>query len=135
MDAAMNEAVKNNYGVAIAVADECGKLLCLKRMAHVPPVYSSVAEKKAHTCVIIRRSTALAEEVAKVKPYAMTDDIFPGKGGLPIFHNGECIGGIGVSGAKPDPDEIVARAGLSAIKELDDISTHPTYASASPTRS
>ena len=43
MDAAMNEAVKNNYGVAIAVADECGKLLCLKRMAHVPPVYSSVA--------------------------------------------------------------------------------------------
>jgi uncharacterized protein GlcG (DUF336 family) len=36
-------------------------------------------------------------------------------GGLPLRVNGELIGGIGVSGASEEQDEICARAALDAI--------------------
>lgn len=36
-------------------------------------------------------------------------------GGLPILFNGECIGGIGVSGASEEQDEACAQAGLQSL--------------------
>ena len=39
--------------------------------------------------------------------------LFPG--GLPIRADGQIVGGIGVSGASAEQDEICARAGLAAI--------------------
>jgi glc operon protein GlcG len=41
-------------------------------------------------------------------------DRLPVQGGLPIVHEGECVGGIGVSGVQSSEDEEVASAGLAA---------------------
>ena len=35
-------------------------------------------------------------------------------GGVPLFHDGECVGGIGVSGIAIH-DEVVAKAGADAL--------------------
>ena len=37
------------------------------------------------------------------------------EGGLPILHEGQRIGGIGVSGVRSDQDALVAQAGLTAF--------------------
>ncbi len=42
-------------------------------------------------------------------------DYFPNQGGLPIQVDGQTLGGIAASGAKPEVDEAVAQAGLDAF--------------------
>ncbi len=37
------------------------------------------------------------------------------QGGLPIMHQGECVGAIGVSGVQSHEDEVIAQAGLNAL--------------------
>jgi len=37
-------------------------------------------------------------------------------GGLPIFVDGQIVGGIGCSSGSPDQDEEVAQAGIEALK-------------------
>jgi glc operon protein GlcG len=40
----------------------------------------------------------------------------PVQGGLPIMVQGECVGGIGVSGVQSHEDEQVCSAGLAVLK-------------------
>ena len=37
------------------------------------------------------------------------------QGGLPLMHQGECVGAIGVSGVQSHEDEQVAQAGVAAL--------------------
>jgi uncharacterized protein GlcG (DUF336 family) len=39
----------------------------------------------------------------------------PVQGGVPILHNGECVGAIGVSGVKSFEDEQIANVGIKAL--------------------
>jgi uncharacterized protein GlcG (DUF336 family) len=39
----------------------------------------------------------------------------PLRGGVPIFADGECVGGVGVSGVKSDQDEELALLALAAL--------------------
>jgi glc operon protein GlcG len=41
--------------------------------------------------------------------------VLPVQGGLPIFAQGECVGGIGVSGVQSHEDEQIAQAGIDAV--------------------
>jgi uncharacterized protein GlcG (DUF336 family) len=40
------------------------------------------------------------------------------KGGVPLYYEGKLVGAIGVSGANPDIDKIIATKGIEQIKEL-----------------
>jgi uncharacterized protein GlcG (DUF336 family) len=42
----------------------------------------------------------------------------PFEGGLPITHEGEVIGAIGVSGATAEQDGMVAKAGVDALPRI-----------------
>ena len=37
------------------------------------------------------------------------------QGGLPLVHQGECVGAIGVSGVQSHEDEQIAQAGVTAL--------------------
>jgi uncharacterized protein GlcG (DUF336 family) len=37
------------------------------------------------------------------------------QGGVPIVHQGECVGAIGVSGVQSHEDEQIAQAGVNAL--------------------
>ena len=41
--------------------------------------------------------------------------ILPIQGGVPIVHEGECVGAIGVSGRQSEEDEQIANIGLAAL--------------------
>jgi glc operon protein GlcG len=111
------EAVKNNWNVSIAVVDDGGFLVLLERLDGAVGQSALIATCKAQTAAATRTPTKALEEIVKVRPATVA---FPGRvavqGGLPIMYQGECVGAVGVSGAKSNEDEQVAAAGLKAIE-------------------
>ena len=113
LEAAKSEAVKNQWPVSIAVVDESGFLLHLERLDGASPATPEIAMLKARTSALSRNPTKTAEDMVKDRPSILSlPGRVPVQGGLPIFHQGECVGGIGVSGVKSQQDEQVAQAGL-----------------------
>jgi len=116
MNACKAEAQDNKWNVAIAVVDEGGYLLAFHRMDGAPPISAEVAIGKAHTSAMTRRPSKFFEDRVKERPAFVN---FPAgiliQGGVPILHQGECVGAIGVSGVQSFEDEQVAQAGVAAL--------------------
>jgi glc operon protein GlcG len=110
------EAANNKWNVSIAVVDEGGYLLHLERLDGAQGQSARIATLKAQTAAAARTPTKVLEDVVKERPATAA---FPGRlavqGGVPIMHQGECLGGVGVSGVKSHEDEQVAKAGLAAL--------------------
>jgi uncharacterized protein GlcG (DUF336 family) len=114
--AAKLEAVKNDWKVSIAIVDEGGYLLQLERMDGATLTSPEIATLKARTAALARVPSKFLEDVTKERAATL---MFPGRlpvqGGLPILYEGECVGGVGVSGVKSPEDEQIARVGLTAL--------------------
>ncbi|MFN3347826.1 GlcG/HbpS family heme-binding protein [Pseudorhodoplanes sp.] len=110
------EAEKHKWNVTIAIVDDAGVLLYLDRMDGAASTTAEVAAMKAKTSAITRRPSKFWEDRIKDRPAFMN---FPGvlqiQGGLPIMHEGECVGAIGVSGVQSHEDEQIAKAGIDAL--------------------
>src|SRR5262245_49743583 len=103
------EAVAKGWNVSIAVVDEGGYLLQLKRLDGAPLPSAEIAFLKGKTAAIAKAPTKVLEDVVKDRPaVALMPGRLPVQGGVPILYKGECIGGIGVSGVKSHEDEVVA---------------------------
>ena len=114
--AAKIEAARNNWNVTIAVVDDSGYLLHLERMDGAGHHTPEIATLKARTSAIFRSPTKALEDVAKDRPGTLAfPNRLPVQGGLPIMFEGQCVGGIGVSGVKSHEDEQVASVGLNAL--------------------
>ncbi|HYG54735.1 MAG TPA: heme-binding protein [Burkholderiales bacterium] len=113
------EAVKNKWGVAIAITDDGGHLLWLQRLDGARPTNADIAVRKAHHAAINRRPSKAREDLILAgRPSLMMMPGLPVQGGLPIMYEGECIGAIGVSGVLSEEDTQVAEAGLAVVKTL-----------------
>jgi uncharacterized protein GlcG (DUF336 family) len=116
MAACRDEAAKNKWGVTIAVVDDAGFLLHLERLDGAGPMTAEVATAKARTAAVTRRPTKVWEDLVKDRPvFLKFPENLPIQGGVPIMHQGECVGAIGVSGVQSHQDEQVASAGIAAL--------------------
>jgi glc operon protein GlcG len=110
------EAVKNRWNVAIAIVDEGSHLLGFLRMDGAGPISADVAVGKARTSALTKRPSKFFEDRVKDRPAFVS---FPAgvliQGALPIMHQNECVGAIGVSGVQSHEDEQIALAGLNAL--------------------
>jgi glc operon protein GlcG len=113
--AARAEAVKNKWNVTVAIVDDGGYLLSLARMDNTGPVTAEIAARKAHAAAVSRRSTKLSEDRISSRPALIKMPVLPVQGGVPIIHEGQCVGGVGVSGVQSHEDEQVANAGIAAL--------------------
>jgi uncharacterized protein GlcG (DUF336 family) len=117
MAACLAEAERNSWNVTIAIVDDSGTLLSLERMDGAPAISATVAPDKAKASALTKQTTKFWEDRVKERPAFAN---FPAgsliQGAVPIIHQGECVGGIGVSGVQSSQDEQVARAGLTALK-------------------
>ena len=110
------EAIKNKWNVVIAVLDDGGHLLLLQRMDGATPFNAQVAVEKGRSAAVSRRSTKNWEDrIAAGRNAMLNMPVLPVQGGLPIMHQGECVGAIGVSGVQSHEDEQIAQAGLDAL--------------------
>lgn len=116
MTACKAEAAKNKWAVSIAIVDDAGFLLGLERMDGAGPMTAVVAEEKAATSARTRRPSKFWEERAKERPgFLKFPDNLPIQGGVPLMHQNECVGAIGVSGVQSHEDEQVANAGAAVL--------------------
>jgi glc operon protein GlcG len=110
------EAAKNKWAVAIAIVDDGGFLLGFARMDGAPAISAEVSMGKARTSAMTKRPSKFFEDRIKERPAFAG---FPAgiliQGGVPVMHQNECIGAIGVSGVQSHEDEQVANAGAAAL--------------------
>jgi uncharacterized protein GlcG (DUF336 family) len=119
MAAAEAEAVKNGWGVAIAIVDSGANLVMLQRLDNAQLSSVRIAKQKARTAVEFRRPTKVFEEAVAgggIGLRVLTFSVSTAEGGVPIIADGKVIGAIGVSGVQSDQDGEVAQAGADAIK-------------------
>ena len=124
MAAAMRKAESAGIPISMAVVDAGGHLVLLERMdgGRFHTVHSSTT--KAICAASNKRPTsakgAQAQPLDVAHAIGLALAAGPGRwtameGGYPIVVDGECIGGIGVSGGTWEFDDAVAREALAAI--------------------
>jgi glc operon protein GlcG len=110
------EAIKNKWNVVITILDDGGHLLWLQRMDGATPANAEIAVMKGRTAAVSRRSSKNWEDrITGGRMSILKMPVLPVQGGLPIMHEGECVGGIGISGVQSHEDEQIAQAGLDAL--------------------
>lgn len=118
--AAEAAAAKNGWKVVIAVADDGGHALLVHRIDGTQSSSVPTAMGKARSAVAYKRPTRILEEMINQGRFSFLSaggDPVALQGGLPIEIDGQLVGGIGVSGVKASDDEIVAQAGLDALRQ------------------
>jgi len=118
-EAAAKFAKDNGAAPSVAIVDEGGNLLYLARPETSFVAGANVSIGKARTSAIFKKPTAFFEDTINKGRFTMTalPDFTPLQGGVPIVHDGQIIGAIGVSGAKSAAqDEEVAKAGAAVFE-------------------
>lgn len=122
--AALAEAAKNHWVMAVAVVDPNGTLVYYEKTDNTQIGSADVAIAKARSAALFKRPTkalqdALAQGGAGLRVLGLPGAV-PVEGGVPIIVEGKdgkvVIGAIGVSGANSDQDGQCANAGAAVIK-------------------
>jgi glc operon protein GlcG len=110
------EAAKNKWAVSISIVDDGGYPLGFVRMDGAPTISAEVALGKAKTSAMTGRPSKFFEDRVKDRPAFIT---FPAglliQGAVPVMHQNQCVGSIGVSGVQSHEDEQIALAGVAAL--------------------
>ncbi len=118
--AAEAEALKNKWNVSISILDDGGNLLYLQRLDDAPVGSVVVAQEKARTAFLFKRTTkSLEEAVSGGRTVMLTlPGATPIEGGLPLLNDGRVVGAIGVSGVQSPQDAQIAQAGVEVAAKL-----------------
>jgi uncharacterized protein GlcG (DUF336 family) len=118
--AAEAEAKKMGIPMAIAVVDTAGQLVAFARMENTQTASTQIAQEKAMTSAMYRRTTKMLQDLVGKggdnMRYLSFPHMTPAEGGLPFVIDGKIAGGLGVSGGTSEQDGVVAKAGLDAMK-------------------
>ncbi|HSM85608.1 MAG TPA: heme-binding protein [Candidatus Limnocylindrales bacterium] len=118
--AALAEAAKNHWTMAVAVVDPNGTLVYYEKMDNTQNGSAQVSIDKARSAALFKRPTkalqdAVASGGAGIRVLALQGAV-PVEGGVPILSEGKIVGAIGVSGDTSDHDGQCAQAGAAAVK-------------------
>ena len=115
--AAEAQALGRGARVVIAVVDEGGKPIVLRRLDGAQVASVDVAMDKARSAAVFRRPSKELEDQVRDGRFGALQ-LAGGvtlQGGIPLIVDGQAVGAIGVSGETPDEDEAVALAGAQAL--------------------
>jgi uncharacterized protein GlcG (DUF336 family) len=113
------EAQRNNWRVVIAVVDDGGHAILVARLDGAQWSSIETAVEKARAAVAWKRPTRLLEESVnngRTAFLSITQGMAVLQGGVPIEIDGAVVGAVGVSGVKASDDEVIALAGVNALK-------------------
>jgi uncharacterized protein GlcG (DUF336 family) len=116
-DKALDEAAQQGLNIAVCIVDVQGHTLVSARMETATPPILNFAEDKAYTAATMRRATEMfaqrmSSSASLTLGLSTRPRLLAWGGGLPIVHDGNVIGGIGVSGASDVEDVACAQTAL-----------------------
>ena len=118
--AALAEARKNNWTMAVAVTDIGGDLVYFEKMDGTQTGSVNVALGKARTAALFKRPSKVFQDIVAGGGDGLRilglEGAVPIEGGVPLVMDGKIVGAIGLSGGTSDQDGQCARAGADAVK-------------------
>ncbi|WP_374664972.1 heme-binding protein [Acinetobacter sp.] len=108
-------AIEHGFNVSIAVTDETGNLLAMKRMDGASSMTANLCLEKAKCSAVSKRPSKLFEDLIKGGQMGfLTMPTFNGmlEGGEPILYEGQLVGAMGVSGVKSFQDAEIAQQAI-----------------------
>lgn len=119
--AASARAEEIGVPMCIAITDDGGNLIAFERMEGGKVTSTTIAIDKSFTASGAKKATHEYGAVSQpgAPAYGIASAI-GGRlvvvgGGLPVWVDGACVGGIGVSSGTPAQDQDVAQAGIDAF--------------------
>jgi glc operon protein GlcG len=118
--AAVAEAHKNGWAMAVAVTDTAGNLVYFERMDETQAGSINVAIGKSRSAALFKRPTKVFQDLvgkgAEFTYLLGLEGAVVVQGGIPIVADGKLIGAIGCSGGSGAQDVQTCTAGLAALK-------------------
>ena len=119
LSAAEAEAQRNQWRVVIAVVDDGAHTILLSRLDGAQWSSIETAVQKARAAIAWKRPSRLLEEAVnngRTAFLSIAQGMAILQGGVPIEVEGTLVGAVGVSGVKASDDEVIALAGVNALK-------------------
>ncbi len=117
--AALDEARRNHWQVAVAVVDTSGNLTYFEKMDDTQLGSVTVSIDKARSAALFKRPTKIFQDAVAASGDGLRMLRLPGavpvEGGLPLVVGGAIVGAIGVSGVTSAQDGQCAGAGARAL--------------------
>ena len=120
-DAARAQGLAIGKALSIAVVDYGGFIVLVERMDGARPMTPSIALSKAYSAAVMQRPTVMLEGWRNSDPVFFTQvgrmgqhPIVATKGGYTLKRDGAILGGIGISGGRPDEDQKICEDVLRA---------------------
>jgi len=118
--AALAEAHRNAWTMAVAIVDPGGNLVYFEKMDDTQIASATVAIEKARSAALYKRPTKAMQDMlaaggAGLRVLRLAGAI-PVEGGIPLVIEGKIAGAIGVSGGTSDQDGICAQSGANSLQ-------------------
>ncbi len=118
--AAIAEAKKNQWTMAIAIVDTAGDLVYFERMDHTQVGSVDIAQAKARSAARFKRPTKAFQDALAAGGEGWRLLSLEGavavEGGIPLMSGGKIVGAIGASGGTSQQDGVTAAAGAATLK-------------------
>jgi uncharacterized protein GlcG (DUF336 family) len=118
--AALAEAARNHWTMAVAIVDPSGNLVYYEKMDNTQIASATVAIDKARSAAIYKRPTKAFQDALAAGGNGLRllrlEGAMPVEGGIPLIVGGKIIGAIGVSGDSSANDNQCATAGAAVVK-------------------
>ena len=118
--AAIAEARKSSFTMAIAIVDPNGTLVYFEKMDNTQNGSANIAIDKARSAALFKRPTKAFQDVVAAGGEGLRilalQGAVPVEGGIPIIVGGKIIGAVGASGGSSAQDGQVAKAGTDSVK-------------------
>jgi glc operon protein GlcG len=118
--AAVAEAKKNQWTMAIAIVDTAGDLVYFERMDHTQVGSVDIAQAKARSAARFKRPTKAFQDALAAGGEGWRILSLEGavavEGGIPLMSGGKIVGAIGASGGTSQQDGVTASAGAATLK-------------------
>ena len=118
--AALAEARKNNWTMAVAIVDTSGNLVYYEKMDNTQLGSATVAVDKARSAALFKRPTkAFQDALASGGPGLRVlglQGVVPVEGGIPLVMDNKIVGAIGLSGDSSEHDGQCAKVGADTLK-------------------
>ncbi len=118
--AALAEARKNNWLMAVAITDTAGDLVYFEKMNGTQTGSVNVAIGKARSAALYKRPTKVWQDIVAGGGGGLRilglEGAVPIGGGVPLVMDGKIVGAIGLSGGTADQDDQCAKAGADSLK-------------------